>query len=239
MRDQYAGDLSDVLKFSFLRALVGTDRNLGIAWYYVPGDDGRADGRHLEWRREPAWQVLDAKLHAGLSSLPERSIAAMELADIWPLGTTFFREPVALGQLRDAWGERMREALATSDVLFLDSDNGVGSKTPKHATLEEIRSLRKPGRSVVFISFPGRNMPHDDLLRRLHERLRIDGGSTSVVTLRTSVSLPRGDGSPFLVQRQRWFTVVDATDELIRRVRGFASGLAGIPRVGARIDGGK
>jgi hypothetical protein len=44
MRDQYAGDVSDVLKFAFLRALVGTDRRLGIAWYYVPGDDGRADG---------------------------------------------------------------------------------------------------------------------------------------------------------------------------------------------------
>jgi hypothetical protein len=236
MRDQYAGDLSDILKFSLLRALAGTDRTLGIAWYYVPGDDGRADGRHLEWRLEPAWQLVDAKLHAGLSTLPERSIAAMERADIWPPGTMFFREPVARGQFRDAWGERMREALASPDVVFLDPDNGLGGKTPKHATPEEIRILRKQGRAVVFISFPGRNMPHDDLLRRLHERLSIDGGATSVVTLRTSVSLPRGDGSPFLVQRQRWFTVVDADHELIERVRRFASTLEGIPRVGARID---
>jgi hypothetical protein len=41
MRDQYAGDISDVLKFAFLRALAGKDRTLGIAWYYAPGDDGR------------------------------------------------------------------------------------------------------------------------------------------------------------------------------------------------------
>src|SRR4029079_15617641 len=40
MRDQYAGDISDVLKFAFLRALTGADRKLGIAWYYVPGHDG-------------------------------------------------------------------------------------------------------------------------------------------------------------------------------------------------------
>ncbi len=40
MRDQYAGDISDVLKFAFLRALSGVDRALGIAWYYVPGHDG-------------------------------------------------------------------------------------------------------------------------------------------------------------------------------------------------------
>ena len=39
MRDQYAGNVSDVLKFAFLRALAGADRALGIAWYYAPGDD--------------------------------------------------------------------------------------------------------------------------------------------------------------------------------------------------------
>jgi hypothetical protein len=32
MRDQYAGDVSDVIKFAFLRALTGVDRTLGIAW---------------------------------------------------------------------------------------------------------------------------------------------------------------------------------------------------------------
>jgi hypothetical protein len=56
MRDQYVGDISDFLKFAFLRVLADTDRKLGIAWYYTPGNDGRADGRHLEWRDEPHWQ---------------------------------------------------------------------------------------------------------------------------------------------------------------------------------------
>jgi hypothetical protein len=54
VRDQYAGDVRDALKFSFLRALAGGDRTPGIAWYYAPRDDGRADGQHLEWRSEPA-----------------------------------------------------------------------------------------------------------------------------------------------------------------------------------------
>ncbi len=53
MRDQYAGDVSDVLKFAFLRALAVQGRTLGIAWYYVAGDDRGPDGRHLEWRDEP------------------------------------------------------------------------------------------------------------------------------------------------------------------------------------------
>ena len=33
MRDQYAGDISDVLKFAFLRTLAGQDKTLGVAWY--------------------------------------------------------------------------------------------------------------------------------------------------------------------------------------------------------------
>jgi len=80
MRDQYAGDVSDVLKFAFLRALAGADRKLGVAWYYAPGHDGSTDGRHLEWIKEPSWQLLDKELHAGLATLPERSVAALEQA---------------------------------------------------------------------------------------------------------------------------------------------------------------
>lgn len=164
MRDQYAGDVSDVLKFAFLRALAGSDRTLGIAWYYAPGDDGRADGRHLEWRDEPAWRLLDAELHAGLATLAERSIAALEQATIWPAGALFHREPVPSRVERSTWGMRKRSALEGADVVFLDPDNGVGRETKKHATFTEIRLLRRPGRAIVFITFPGRNLTHDALL---------------------------------------------------------------------------
>jgi hypothetical protein len=237
MRDQYAGDVSDVLKFAFLRALAGTDRTLGIAWYYAPGDDGRADGRHLEWRDEPAWQQLDAQLHAGLSVLPERSIVALESAAIWPIGALFHREPMPSPVMRNAWSMRKRAALDGADIIFLDPDNGLGTETAKHATLSEIRLLRKPGRAVVFITFPGRNMSHDALVRRLHDQLSAEADAESVITLRTNVAVPRAEGARSYVQRQRWFTVVDPDAELIARARGFANALASIPRVRALLDG--
>lgn len=64
MRDQYAGDVSAVIKFAFLRALAGKDRTLGTAWFYAPSLDGRSDGRHLEWRDEAAWRTLSLlRLH--------------------------------------------------------------------------------------------------------------------------------------------------------------------------------
>lgn len=235
MRDQYAGDVSDVLKFAFLRALAGTDRTLGIAWYYVPGHDGRTDGRHLEWRGEPAWSALDAKLCPGLSSLPERSIAALERAPIWPRGTLFHREPVPSGTERAAWSLRMQAALDGANIVFLDPDNGLG-ETKKHATFSEIQLLRTPRRAIVFITFPGRTMSHQDLVRRLHERLNVNANAEGAFTLRTTIFVPRTDGSRSPVPRQRWFTVVDPDTDLIARARAFAGRLHSIP-VRAQLDG--
>jgi hypothetical protein len=236
MRDQYVGDVSDVLKFAFLRALVGTDRTLGIAWYYALGDDGRADGRHLEWRDEETWRLLDEELHAGLATLPERSIAALERASIWPKGTLFYRERMPSRFQRSAWVMQMHSALEGADIVFLDPDNGVGAETEKHATFTEIRLLREPGRVIVFITFPGRNLKHDVLLEQLYECLAAEVGAERVITLRTNVSVPRATGSSSYVQRQRWFTVVDPDAELIVRAKAFTLALASVPRVRARLD---
>ena len=59
MRDQYSGDISDLLKFAFLYRLAEQDRRLGVGWYYNTSDDGRRDGRHVEYRGEPKWACLD------------------------------------------------------------------------------------------------------------------------------------------------------------------------------------
>lgn len=236
MRDQYAGDVSDMLKFAFLRALAGADRTLGIAWYYAPGDDGRADGQHLEWRDEAAWRLLDEELHVGLATLPERSIAALEQAAIWPKGVVFHREPMPSRFQRGAWGMHKRNTLDGANIVFLDPDNGVGAETEKHATFTEIRLLRKPGRAIVFITFPGRNLKHDALLWQLHERLATEVGAETVITLRTNVSVPRAAGSRSYVQRQRWFTVVDPDPELTAKAQAFAIALMSVPRVRARLE---
>lgn len=216
--------------------LPATYRTLGVAWYYAPGDDRRPDGLHLEWRDEVAWRQLDDELHAGLATLPERSIAALERATIWPTGALFNREPMPSRMERSAWRTRKRSALEGADIVFLGPDNGVGGETEKHATFSEIRLLRKPGRAVVFITFPGRSTTHDALLRQPHERSMVEADTGNVGKLRTNVSLPRAEGSRFCMQ-QRWFTVVDSDAELTARTQTFAAALARVPRVRTRLDG--
>jgi hypothetical protein len=233
MRDQYAGDISDVLKFAFLRALA-VDRTLGVAWYCIPGHDGGPDGRHLEWHNEPAWRLLDEKLHTGLTQLPERSIAALEQAAIWPTGTLFHREPMPPKAGRSAWGAGKRSLLDGADLVFLDPDNGIGKETPKHATFPEVRLLRKPGRGIVFISFPHKGLPHETQWRQLHERLAAETHAENIVTLRISVMVLTADGH--YVPRIRWFTLIDADTVLTDRVEAFTEILRSIPGVKAELQ---
>jgi hypothetical protein len=139
--------------------------------------------------------------------------------------------------MRSAWSSRKRAELDSADIVFLDPDNGLGAETAKHATFSEVGRLRKPGRAVVVITFPGRKMTHDALLRKLHGQLSTEARAEGVVTLRTNVSLQRAEGSGAYVQRQRWFTIIDPDAGLIARARVFANALASIPRVRARLDG--
>ena len=235
MRDQYAGDLSDVLKFAFLRGLARTDRSLGIAWYYVPGNDGRNDGRLLEWHNEPAWKRLDEQLFDGLKSLPVPSVEALEEAAIWPGRPLFHRVPMPSRAERAAWAAAKRKVLHGADIVFLDPDNGVGGETKKHATLSEVRELREATRAIAFITFPGRGMKHDLLVRQLHERVKAETTAGSILTLRINVAV-RIAGTPYYVQRQRWFTMLDADATLIARAQAFATALASVPHVKVRLD---
>jgi len=233
MRDQYVGDISDVLKFAFLRALTNQNNKvLGVAWYYMRENDGGMDGRHIEWQGDDAWKRLDSELYTGLVGLPERSVAALEKATIWPNGTLFYRNEIPQSTGRADWVKGMCTALERADVVFLDPDNGLGS-TRKHAMLCEIEALKKPNRSIVFITFPGRR-PHELLVQELHRKFGQNADLNKVMTVRTNVSLRHGSGS--YVPRSRWFTVVNPDEELKNRAHEFVANLNKIQRVRACFD---
>ena len=144
--------------------------------------------------------------------MPELSVAALERAAIWPKGALFYREPLPRYG-REAWGKRKRDALEAADLVFLDPDNGVGDDPDKHAHLSEVQQLRRPGRAIVFITFPGR-VKHNLLPQRLHEQI---GGE--VFTLKVTAFPTR---APSI----RWFTMVDPDAELAARAQAYAAALS-------------
>ena len=231
MRDQYAGDISDLLKLALLRQLARDDRTIGVGWYYNAGHDGRNDGRHREYCDEPKWASLDEAAWSALKNLPEQSVAALERLSIWPAKTRFHRVPVARAGDRRGWAENMRKILQGSDLVFLDPDNGVGPATERNTTVAEVAAMRRAGRAVVLIKFPGRQQKHSEQVEDYHKLLHEGAGTRSVVTVRTSVWLNQ--------PRVRWFTIIDADGALIARAEEFARLLNGVERCGADVVSGQ
>lgn len=234
MRDQYAGDISDLIKYSLLRALAGSDRSLGVAWYFNLAHDGGTDGQHIEHMAEDKWARLDSDVSTALAGLSERSVAALEHLTIWPAGTRFHREPVAIHPHRTEWARHCASQLEHCNLVFLDPDNGLGKGSRRHATVDEIKLLRRPlDRALVIIKFPGR-VPFADQERTYHAFLRSETGSQAVTTLRTSVVVRKRPG--LSVTSFRWFTLVDHDPTLLARLRSFASLLNSIPGARAHLS---
>ncbi|MFN9606450.1 MAG: hypothetical protein ACK6A7_23835 [Planctomycetota bacterium] len=225
MRDQYAGDISDYLKFAFLRAVAGGYEKLGMAWYYLPGHDGRPDGQHREYLEQPVWAALDDPLHLALQNLPQRTVASLESLKIWPKATSFHRAPVG-APTRPEWVESMVADLDESDLIFLDPDNGLGQHRNKHAHVADLMALQRPRRAMAIIKFPGRNMSHAMQISSLHQQL-FDAGFREPITLSTCVSIVGQNGRT--VPRHRFFTLVDGTNQARQRVSAFAARLNSLP----------
>lgn len=236
MRDQYAGDVSDLLKFAFLRALAAEDKTIGVGWYYNPEHDGRfQDGSHREYCNEPKWKTVDLPLFKALTELQERTVMALEKLPIWPVKTRFHRIPVP-SRNRQSWAADMKSTLQEASIIFLDPDNGIGSADDRHTTVEEVAAMRRPGQAVVLIKFPGREN-HVIQIEAYHGLLRAQTGSVSIVTVRTCVSVEvvNKNGRLQRLPRIRWFTMVDADSALIERAEQFARKLNGIENCKADI----
>jgi hypothetical protein len=214
------------LKFAFLRVLAANDRTIGVAWYYTRANDRRRDGCHREYCHEPKWKSLDLAVWNALKELPERSVDALERLRIWPAQTHFYHVPVPAKGSRPSWVQDIKCALLGCGIVFLDRDNGVGNTSKRHATVDEIKEIRQPGRVVVLIKFPaGAN--HDRRVEQFHEMLRDQTGAVSIVTVRTCVSLRQ--------PTFRWSTMVDADDASVERAKQFAHTLDGIKECSADV----
>lgn len=219
MKDQYVGDISDLLKYHFIRS-VACGRRIGMAWYYVPDHDGRPDGQHIEWQSCAAHHTIDPEVSSGLKQLAERTVAIVENASFWPTGTMFHREPVAIGRGRRAWADSMNNALQGSGFVFCDPDNGLGA-SPKHVHFDELHQLMTGDRVVSFITFPKR-VPHIQQVADLHRDLHRETGASSILTIRTSVSVQGKNGKQ---PRARWFTLLNPDAQMVAASQQFADRL--------------
>lgn len=134
MQNRYAGDIGDYAKLALLRALMGKNHKLGVAWYLFPDELHNNDGRHTAYLDHPGiWRHLDPDLfdHMKQTVRKSRSLAQLEFA--LPSSTRFARETIAHQRCssRSAWFSRVQQELMNCEIVFADPDNGLVDDSAK------------------------------------------------------------------------------------------------------------
>lgn len=231
MQDRYAGDVGDFLNFALLRILISSsDLDLGVVWYRVADEAHNGDGRHVSYLRPDnaigrRLRALDPDLHDRLGEVVgsgRRSIEAVERSGALPERTTTFARPVDTD--RTAWLREALDATAGCDVVFLDPDNGIrrtdhptawqGSRSGKHAYLDEVRPFVDRGQSVIVYHHADRTATVGEQARRRLDDVADELGVEPLAAVRAS----RGSCRLFLV-----VAAIDHRDHLSGRLAHIAA----------------
>jgi hypothetical protein len=185
VKDQYAGDVNDYLKYALLRALAGAHPGtLQVCWM-LTASDGRADGGRLAYLDDPeGFADLDPQVFQALCAMVRsgrRTVAAVQDAGV--LGGASFHAGL-LGDgpaARERYFAELWGALGGEDLVFFDPDNGLQVASVAHGRRnsckylfwEELKHALGQRRSAcVYQHFPRvqRAAYIDARLQALHER---------------------------------------------------------------------
>lgn len=183
MQNRYIGDVGDFLKIGILRLLSGPmsdpeHMKVGLVWYLVPDESGNNDGKHVAYLKMDSpkgreLRPLDPDLYDELVHIVQRrpqTVMNIEQSGVLPADAVTFTQVLDFSDLspsnrslrierRTTWLQGALAATASSDIVFLDPDNGIRSRAHpvrshqsraiKHAYFDEIAQFLKRGQSVI------------------------------------------------------------------------------------------
>ena len=176
VRHNFVNDIGDYAKYALLRALCASSQgtaHLGVIWYLTDHIEHNNDGRKRAHLLTAGWEDLDPdllttmrRIEGAARTRDQLNVNLIETSDILPPDTAYFSEPVPRvrgtaaerSSERAAWFERARKAMARSNLVFLDPDNGLAVRSVpvtspqsnKYATAAEIAALLETGSGVVL-----------------------------------------------------------------------------------------
>jgi hypothetical protein len=171
LKEQYVGDGNDYRKYALLRALADGGRTkIGVAWMLTPPDD-RNDGKMLAYLNKPEFRGYDPELFDLMklvSKLPpgHPRLTHIEASSIVPAATYFNSLTPDDRPGRAQYFAQLMVALASTDLVFFDPDNGldvaskaIGAKgSSKYLYRSELRRAFETRHSVLVYQ----HFPHED-----------------------------------------------------------------------------
>ncbi|MBA3676390.1 MAG: hypothetical protein H0W74_03165 [Sphingosinicella sp.] len=166
MQERYLGDSHDFIKYALLTHLHSElQLRLGVNWYLARPENvdrpANKDGEKRHHLKGGVWRSLNSDLFEKIVRFAdpgERYLSRVGEWEVLPAGTLFHSEYICSDD-RNVWHRNALAALAQSDLVFLDPDNGfeITSMTrrtsPKYALFREAEDFLRLGKAVIGIQF--------------------------------------------------------------------------------------
>lgn len=167
MQNRYAGDVGDFGKLGMLRCIEKNGIRVGVNWYLVGDESHNNDGKHIGYLKDKKYCGCDDELLerlAGMLAQNVRTVLELEKLDLLETKKYYHErlcEPRKQdGIKREEWHQNALAHMGGCDLVFLDPDNGLltksvgrgSDKSIKYVLPEEIIDYYKNGHSVVFYS---------------------------------------------------------------------------------------
>lgn len=197
MQNRYVGDIGDFGKYGLLRALAGEPLRLGVAWYLFPDEKDKPDGKFTDYLRystsnHKSLGDCDTELYRELRQIVmaenNRTVARVQESGLLPKDTVYYGQALSFPNgesqpsrraKREAWLNDALETMKTSDVVFVDPDNGITEKPiqfrkhgPKYVFMEDLKRFYERGKSLVIYHHMGRQGTAIEQISRVAGRLK-------------------------------------------------------------------
>lgn len=191
MQNRYVGDIGDFVKYGLLNFLLENQPDkanikLGINWYLVPNEKNSKDGKYTKYlestnRFANSLQECNRTLYHRLRVIvnKQRDVKEVERGKVLPRGTLFYNKLIQ--EKRKSWHSEALKELESTDIIFLDPDNGIqtnrmalmtstGGKAHKYVLDHEIADYYKRGQSVIV--YTHRSRQKESLYKERFERVK-------------------------------------------------------------------
>ena len=196
MKEQYVGDVNDYRKYALLRLLGRSGLRLGVCWMLTP-NDGRSDGNKLAYLDQAKQERHDPELFALLRRVrgeaDARRLILIEGSETLP-GAVFVNTivPETLFE-RQLWFKQASAALADTDLVFFDPDNGIevgsvakgGRNSSKYVYHDELAATYRAGHSLLVYQHFQRK-ERESFIRDVADDLRRIAANAEIWAIRTS-----------------------------------------------------
>lgn len=182
MQDRFVGDIGDYCKLGLLRALTESELTLAINWYKTEPESIKVSelkhGKFIDYLSIEQYKKYDSQLFKKLKKLIDKNSRNINSINKSIVNAISYSDPVPKNHDRQAWHTTALATLGGTDVVFLDPDIGIETRSKisknshprQYVRWSEITDYYKPKQNQSLIIYQDfQRMEENDFLKTIFQ----------------------------------------------------------------------